>query len=99
MLPGQTGVAAQPSRQEKTLTVYVSMNTGYVAFQRKKYRVIPTVSTCAAVEAGFGVWVSRLSRQIVDTFVEGGGDTFVGGGHARRELFFIERSTTRVGFY
>ena len=26
----------QPSRQEKTLTVHVSMNTGYVAFQRKK---------------------------------------------------------------
>jgi hypothetical protein len=29
-------VLTQPSRQEKTLTVYVSMNTGYVAFQRKK---------------------------------------------------------------
>ena len=29
-------VVTQPSRQEKTYTVYVSMNTGYVAFQRKK---------------------------------------------------------------
>jgi hypothetical protein len=29
-------ITSQPSRQEKTLTMYVSMNTGYVAFQRKK---------------------------------------------------------------
>ena len=34
-LIGLGRVATLTSRQEKTLTVYVSMNTGYVAFQRK----------------------------------------------------------------
>ncbi|CAL8236486.1 unnamed protein product [Boreogadus saida] len=64
---------AKQELDSTTMAVFVFRENSSLLQQPKEIGIIIDVSTRAAVEAGFGVWVSRVSRQIVDTIVEEGG--------------------------